>query len=171
MPKPSVPDWSAGKWIGWFIALAINVVASCLQIYFWHKLVIGDGTKQIQGVCVAPDDMSKKICVLAVGQFSQGIFCIGQVNIGLFCFGQINIGVFFAMGQVALSVLYAPVGQIAFGSYTHFAQLGLSYGRVQKAQVGINLFYPFFGGDMVSSCTDSASNRNKCCLRRGIDIG
>jgi hypothetical protein len=80
-----VPDtWSTLQWfLSVFLSLGYAGLCAGYLVLFIQK-VVGDGTKEWKGVCTSSEQMSNYTCVLAVGQFSYGIFSIGQISIGNF---------------------------------------------------------------------------------------
>jgi hypothetical protein len=140
-------------WVGIVIAAILNFGAYATLLYFYFSFVVLDDNNEIkpfQYLCLSYTDMTSNICLFSAGQITQGIICLGQVNIGVFSIGQVSIGLLFAVGQVAASLGYAPIGQLCTGWYVHIAQVGFGMYKVKHAQLGIQfikVFFPDRGSD------------------------
>lgn len=124
----------------------VNLGIAVVLLYYFFIIVIFDeegNVKPFKTSCFDYRDMVDNICLFSAGQVSFGLISVGQLNIGLICIGQANLGILFAFGQVAASLVFAPLGQLCTGWYIHICQLGFGMYQIKYAQCGIQFLKCF----------------------------
>lgn len=140
-----VPERGYWCWIA--VSFIINVGIQAVLLYLFLAFVIFDDegkVKPVKSTCLDYRDSVNNICIFSAGQVSYGLLSLGQVNIGLVCIGQVNIGLLFSFGQIAASMIFAPIGQVATGLYVYMAQLAFGLYKVNSAQLGFQFGKCFF---------------------------
>jgi hypothetical protein len=139
-----------------FILLVWLAIQLLIHYYVFTKVFQGkNGVKIFCAGQMVTD--TEHICIIAVGQFAQGIFTFGQITVGVFNISQIGIGSLFSVGQISPSLIFS-IGQMSVGIYVYRAQFGIALWKVEKAQIGFNLITSYF--DKKKLVTKCLINRN-----------